>query len=206
MTTMVAHKTQYGVKFVGYSAWIIARKYGREVEYAQFDFVSGYAFLRSDCGSVKSELADLGPLVKSLPDLKSELQALLSQHPAHGLEEKGRNMVTLSQGQNTVCVAADTDVSKFIRQITKRFFEIEQVLEQAEKIGSEIQRRPYSEYIAGIRTTELREVEYHGFALLVDGKLLFYPDYRVAFVKAHKSGLYELHSIDHGTKINSRSN
>ena len=84
MTTMVTHKAQYGVKFVGYSAWIIARKHGREVEYATLDLITGYASVNGNCGRVNSQRADLGPLVRSLPDLKNELEVLLSQHPAHG--------------------------------------------------------------------------------------------------------------------------
>jgi hypothetical protein len=204
MTTTMAHKTKYGVQFIGYYASVMARKYGRDVEYATLDLITGYAFLRGDCGSVDSQLADLGPFVKSLPDLKSELQSLICQHSANG--GKSSNEVTLCRGENTVRVAADADVNRFIRQITKRFFEIEQVLEQADKIGSEIKRRPYSEYIAGIEETGLCEVEYHGFALLVDGRLILHPDYRVFFVKEHKPDLYEVHALDQGTTIKARSN
>jgi hypothetical protein len=175
MTTMAAHMTQYGVQFVGYSASVMARKYGREVDYATLDFITGYASVLGDCGWVNSKRVDLGSLVRSLPDLRSELQALLSQHPAHGLEEKGSNMITVSRGQNTICVAAGTDLKKFIRQMTKRFLEIEQVLEQAEKIGSEIKRRPYSEYLAGIEKTGLAQVEGHGFALYIGRRLISIP-------------------------------
>jgi hypothetical protein len=41
---------RYGVKFVGYSADVIARKYGRDVEYAVLDFVSGAASMNADGG------------------------------------------------------------------------------------------------------------------------------------------------------------
>jgi hypothetical protein len=153
-----------------------------------------------------SKRADLGPLVRSLPDLKSELQALLSQQSARGLEEKDANMVNLSRGQNTICIAVHTNVKKFIRQVTKRFFEIEQVLEQAEKIGSEIKRRPYSEYLAEIGKTGVAQVEYHGFALYIDRRLIFYPNHRVAFIKMHAPNLYEAHLLDQETRINARSN
>ena len=206
MTTMAAHTTQYGVQFVGYSASVMARKCGREVEYATLDFITGYASVNGDCGRVNSQRADLGPLVRSLPDLKNELEALLSQHPAHGLEEKGSNMITVFRGQNTIWVAAGTDLKKFIRQITKRFFEIEQVLEQAEKIGSEIKRRPYSEYLAGIEKTGLAQVEGHGFALYIGRRLIFHPNYQVAFVKMHAPHLYEVYSLGQQTNAKTSSN
>jgi hypothetical protein len=206
MMTMAAQTTQYGVKFVGYSAVVMARKYGREVEYATLDFITGYASVLGDYSSVTSKRADLGPLVRSLPDLKSELQALLSQHPAHGLEQKGSNRITVARGQNTICVAAGTDLKKFIRQITKRFLEIEQLLEQAEKIGSEIKRRPYSEYIAGIEKTGLAQVEGHGFALYIGRRLIFHPNYQVAFIKMVAPHLYEVYSLDQQTNAKTRSN
>jgi hypothetical protein len=48
----------------------------------------------------------------------------------------------MSCGENEICAAPETDVRKFIRQITKRFLEIEAVLEQAELVGSRIKRGP----------------------------------------------------------------
>jgi hypothetical protein len=43
-------------------------------------------------------------------------------------------MLSVSFGPNTVSVAPGT-VNRFIRQLTKRFIEIERVLEHAEEIG-----------------------------------------------------------------------
>ena len=67
--------------------------------------------------------------------------------------------------------AGDRAPSSAVRDA--RFLEIEQVLEQTEKIGSEIKRRPYSEYIDGIEKTGRCQVEVHGIALYVDGRLDF---------------------------------
>jgi hypothetical protein len=92
-------------------------------------------------------------------------------------------MVTLSYGEDEICAAPDTGLRKFIRQITKRFLEIEAVLEQAEPVGSRIKRRPYDEYIDEIGKTGLCRVEAFGFGLYVDGTLIFYPNYQVALVK-----------------------
>ena len=44
-------KAKYGVQFIGYSALVIAReKYGREVDYAMLDFVSGATSMHADGG------------------------------------------------------------------------------------------------------------------------------------------------------------
>jgi hypothetical protein len=148
-------QVMYGVKFVGYLAVVIARKYAREVEYATLDFVSGSVSVHGNGGGiVVSKRIDLGPFVKSLPELTSELQDLLHQRDGELVQESAgltapatgkSKMITLSCGPNIVSVAAGTEIKRFIRQVTKRFTEVEQVLEQAEAIGSGIKRRPYSE-------------------------------------------------------------
>ena len=44
----------------------------------------------------------------------------------------------MTRGQSAVGIAPGTDVSRFIREITKRFAEIEQLLEQVEETGLRI--------------------------------------------------------------------
>ncbi len=105
-------------------------------------------------------------------------------------------MISLPCGPNTVSVAPGTDIKRFIRQVTERFTEIEQVLEQAEEIGLGIKRRPYSEYIDEIAETGMCRVEGHGFGLFVDGKLLFYPNHQVALVRKAGENTFEMHSLD----------
>jgi hypothetical protein len=208
----MSRQAKYGVKFVGYSADVIARKHGREIKYANLDFVTGGASVWvEDCGLVMvPKRVDLGPFVRSLPNLASELGELLCQR-VQALKESGgtgtpNNMVSLSYDQNKILVAPETNVNRFIRQITKRFIEIEQVLEQAEQIGSRINRRPYSEYIDEIAKTGMSRVEGHGFALFVDGRLIFYPRHQVVLVKQQRPNLFQLFPLDEAPKINSRPN
>jgi hypothetical protein len=183
----MAHKVQYGVKFVGYSADVI--KKGCESAYATLDFVTGHASVHADQGWVSSKRADLGPFVRSLPKLITELQQRLCQRSNEPALARGGEMVRISCGENEkICAAPEVDVRKFIRQVTKRFLEIEAVLEQADRVGSRIKRRPYSEYIDEIGKTGVCRVEVHGTGLYVNGKLIFYPDYQVLFVKPHLDG------------------
>jgi hypothetical protein len=100
----------------------------------------------------------------------------------------------------------ETDVRKFIRQITKRFLEIEAVLEQAELVGSRIKRRPYGEYIDEIRKTGLCRLEAFGFGLYLDGKLTFYPNYQVALVKPVGANVFEVHALDPNPETGSQPN
>jgi hypothetical protein len=193
---------QYGVKFVGYSADVIARKYGREVQYATLDFVSDAASMHADGGWVMvRNRVDLGPFLRNLPNLASELEQLLRQHVAQAFEESENtgttgDTISLCNGQNKVCIAPDTNVNRFIRQITKRFFEIEPVLDQAYEIGSRIKRRPYSEFLDEIKKTGIAQVEGHGFGLFIDGTLSFYPDYQVAFVRPAGEQTFEVNLLD----------
>jgi hypothetical protein len=196
--SLMAHNAKYGVKFVGYSAHVIRK--GREVEYAALDFVTGRASVNADQGWVSSKRADLGAFVGNLPTLSTELQQRLWRRSDPSFKETdftcGSEMVRMSCGENEICAAPEMDVSKFIRQITKRFLEIEAVLEQAELVGSRIKRRPYGEYIDEIRKTGLCRVEAFGFGLYLDGKLIFYPNYQVALVKSGRPNIFEVHTLD----------
>ena len=208
---------RYGVKFVGYSADVIARKYGRDVEYAMLDFVSGAAFMRADGGLVTvPKRIDLKPFLESLPKLANELQeALLRQRNGElsqqttGVSERAGaadDRISVSFGPNTVLVAPGTVINRFIRQLTKRLVEIERVLEQAEEIGLRINRRPYSEYVDEAGKTGICRVEYHGYALFFGGRLIFYPSYQVVLVKAHEGNVFQFFPLDEAPKTNYRPN
>jgi hypothetical protein len=201
----VSSEPRYAVKFVGYAAFVIARKRHREIDYAYMDFVTGMSSIRADGGWVTAlNRIDLGAFVKTLPELANELRERLRQGAALAQASVGSSpqtrpdddLVRLSHGQNEVYVAPGTDVSRFIRQISKRFTEIEPVLEQAEQVGSRIKRRPYSEYIDEIGRTGLARVECHGFGLFLNGRLIFHPDYQVAFAKPAGSNIVEVHSLE----------
>jgi hypothetical protein len=208
---------RYGVKFVGYSAEVIARKNGRDVEYVMLDFVSGAALMHADGGWVTvPKRIDLKPFLESLPSLANELQeALLRQRNGELLQqatgvpertEAADDMVSVSFGPNTVSVAPGTVINRFIRQLTKRFIEIERVLEQTEEIGLRIRRRPYSEYLDEIAKTGIARVEGHGFGLFFDGRLIFYPSYQAVLVKEHGPNLFQVFPLDEAPKPSYRPN
>jgi hypothetical protein len=208
---------KYGVNFVGYRADVIARKYGRDVKYAMLDFVSGTAFMNADGGWVAVPKGiDLEPFLKGLPKLANEIQEALlrqrngelSQQTTSLPEQTGASgdMVTVSWGQNTVCIVPGTEINRFIRQLTTRFIEIKQLFGQAEEIGLRIKRRPYSEYLDEIAKTGICRVESHGFALFVDGRLIFYPRHQVVLVKPQRPNLFQLFPLDEAPEINSRPN
>jgi hypothetical protein len=52
----MSREPRYRVNFVGYSAYAVARKHGRDVDYAMLDFISGAAFMRADGGLCLSAL------------------------------------------------------------------------------------------------------------------------------------------------------
>jgi len=223
------HKTQYAVGFLGYSAKVIARgKYGRDVDYAMLDFVRGGVCMIADGGWVMvSNRSDLEPFLKDLPKLANEIQDRLrkgrgefSQQSA-GLPEpwdrlgalqavlrpSAEDMFTLSWGQNKISVASSTKITKFIRQVTQRFNEVQQLLEQAEEIGLQIKRRPYSEYIDELTETGLARVEAFGWGLFVQGKLIFKPDYQVFLVRpvGTRGDTFEVHPSNPTSQMNPHS-
>ena len=197
-------EAKYAVTFVGYSANVIARKYGREIQYATLDFVSGAAAMLADGGYVLvPRRIDLGSFLNSLPKLANELQSLqrqrdrkLSQQATPPAERTVAvcDMITLSCGPNTVSIAPRTDVNRFIRAVMKRFNEIEQILQQADVIGLRLNRRPYPAYIDEIAKTGICRVEGHGYGLFVNGRLIFYPNYQVICMKQAGETAFEVHS------------
>jgi hypothetical protein len=189
------------VAFCGYSAYVVARRYGREMKYGELDFVSGAVHMHADDGWVLvPKRADLEPFLKTLSEDADQLQDLVRKHTEQttGAVERtalAGERIEISKGPHIVSIAPGTKVSKFIRQITQRFDEVRKALEQAEEIGSRIKRRPYSEYIDEIEKTGISRIEHHGFALLVGGKLNFSPEYRLGFARM-VGNTCEVHSMD----------
>jgi hypothetical protein len=158
------------------------------MEYATLDFVCGAASMLAYGGYVRApSRIDLEAFLKNLPGHANELQGSLRQREAE--------IISLSFGPNTVSLAQGTKINGFIRQVTKRFTEVKQVLEQADEIGLRIKRRPYSEYIDEIGRIGICRVECHGYALFVDGRLIFYPKNQVRFVRV-TGNTAEVHSLN----------
>jgi hypothetical protein len=66
--TECAKVARHGVKFVGYTAYIVAIAEGDDIHYATVDFVSGGIVLVADDGFVTaSNCSELAPFVASLP-------------------------------------------------------------------------------------------------------------------------------------------
>jgi hypothetical protein len=194
-------KPKYGVQFIGYSADIVARKKGGDVNYAKLDFVSRFASLNAGGGLVMAR--DLGPFVNDLPKIVVELEELLKELASSlgGKACRGPYSVSLMPEQLSgarwieITISSEAEICEihipqgvhfrqFIRNVVKRFAEVEPVMEQAEIIGNSINRRPYEEYIKEIAETGLARVEYYGFALFIDGHLRLFPERRTALVQS----------------------
>jgi hypothetical protein len=187
---MLMSQVEFGVKFVGYSALVIARKYGRETEYAQLDFVTGSAIVHAQRGSVGTcHRLGLGPLLKSLPKVVGELQDRQRAAAADPF-------VTLTWGSNRIWIVPNAEVNTFVRQVTRRVAEIEDVLAQTEQIGARIERRPYEDFVDEIARTGVPRIEGHGFAIFRNGRLVFYPHHVVAFTKPTGHDTMEVHLLN----------
>jgi hypothetical protein len=205
-------KIKYAVQFIGYSAFVGAHENGHDVDYAQLNFVSGAASVNADDGWVLApSRAELSSIVAALPTRKREIRELLRQRAAQTVNQQLAAPVgeddpgLIELGDNTIRIKPGTKVNNFIRQVRARFSAIEQLLEQAEQIGSQITRRPYEEYIEEIDRTGLCRIEVHGFGAFQDGKLIFRPDYHVGVVKPHTEHVYEVWKMAGKTKPNSDS-
>ena len=167
----------YAVRFIGYSARIIARK--GNAEYAFLDFVSGAAGLCTNQGCLLvTKRAALPSAVADLPSCVDQLKSLVkSALPSDGCQ------VELRRGEVVVYLNRGADVERFVGQLARRYRAIEPILEQAERVGSEIKRPPYVDYIdEGAKTGTYRVVSY-GDAFFVDGELTYHPERRTVLIK-----------------------
>jgi hypothetical protein len=182
---------KYGVRFIGYSARVVARRNGRDVDYAQLDLVSGVRSIHAYGGWIMAH--EIGLFVNNLPQIAAELEELLRELESSlsGKASRGPYSATRLPEARKITISPDgeikipetVDVRRFVRKVVKRFGEVERVLEQATVISNTISRRPYSEYIEEIGKTGICRVEYYGDAFFVDGKLRFYPERRTTLVR-----------------------
>jgi hypothetical protein len=129
----------YAVRFIGYSARIVARK--GNAEYANLDFVSGAAALFANEGMVLvPKRHALSSAIADLPFCIDELKSLVKSVTP---DSDGRQ-VELRRGEVEICVNRGSDVDRLVNQITQRFREIESILEQAERsvLESNVRRTP----------------------------------------------------------------
>jgi hypothetical protein len=168
----------YGVRFIGYSADIIARK--GNADYASLDFVSGSTGLTADEGHLYvPKRAALSSAVADLPrcvdQLKSSVRSITPDSDGHWVELRG--------GEVSIWFSRSADIERFVSQLARRYRAIWPILEQAEKIGSEIKRPPYADYLDEMKKTGICRVVYYGFAFFVDGKLVYFPERQTFLVK-----------------------
>jgi hypothetical protein len=79
--------------------------------------------------------AALSSAVADLPSSVDELKSLVKSV----LPSDGRQ-VELRRGEVAIYVNRGADVERFVAQLARRYRAIEQILEQAERVGSEIKR------------------------------------------------------------------
>jgi len=173
----------YAVRFIGYSARIIARK--RNADYASLDFVSDMTGVFADDGYLSvPERAALSSAVAELPrsidHLRSSVNLLTPNSDGHRVELRG--------GEISIWINRGADIERFISQITRRYRAIEPILEPAKRLGSKIKRPSYDDYLDEIAKTGVARVVSYGVAHFVDGKLAYYPERETALMKPVADG------------------
>lgn len=163
----------YAVRFIGYCACIIARK--GNVEYANLDFVSSVLVPKNR--GLSSAVADLPSCTD---ELKSLVKSIMPNSDGH--------QVKMRREEAEIFVNRGADVDRFVSQIRARYREVEPILEQAEKVGSGIERPPYADYIQELARTGVGRVVHYGDGFFVGGKLLYRPKFQTCFVKPIGNG------------------
>lgn len=188
----MAHEAKYAVKFIGYAAFVVTRKKAQELTCARLDFVSGSVMLYADKGCLIVHHRDAIDVVRQLPRIVGKLENVLHKLSLSltGRVHEGAYSASIVPAQDgagsiiSITVAPGCDIHlclganlrKTVLALRKRLTdEFEQLLNQAEVIGTRIERRPYSEYIDELGRTGSARVEAHGYGLFVAGQLIFHP-------------------------------
>jgi hypothetical protein len=167
----------YALRFIGYSAYIMARK--RNAQYASLDFISGTAALFADGGFlIAPNRPALSSAVADLPSCIDELKLLVNSVSP----DSNGHWAELRRGEVGISVTRGANVERIVSQLARRYRAIEPILEQAERVGSEIKRLPYDDYIDEIAKTGFARVVSYGDAFFVDGKLAYCPERRTVLM------------------------
>jgi hypothetical protein len=113
----------------------------------------------------------LGPYIASLPARLDDLNEISKQ----SMTGRPDSYTELTHRDNQIHIALGDDPKKVIRRLANRLRQIEPVLKHADTVGSQIERRPYSEYIDEIRATDLAKPKVHGVGVFYNGKFIFHP-------------------------------
>ena len=189
---------QYGVNFVGYSAYVETRDDMDEFS-ADINFVAGGASVTLDGAYISARSrTELRPFLRQIAAKRRRLETLIREAETSGREvQDGQFSVMLDSEAESVILEADdnyarlplgTKLDRFIRKFSKRLDEIDDILRQAEDIGSKIERRPYQEYIDDFKRDGFFWVEGHGLAIYEGGKLNFTPRRQVGKVYPADAG------------------
>ena len=166
----------YAVRFIGYSASIIARK--GNAKYASLDFVSGAVGLCAKEGFLfATQRAALSSAVADLPSCVDELKSLVKS------ALPGEEWLEFRRGEVVFKLNRGADIERFVGQLARRYRAVEPILEQAERVGSEIKRPPYDDYIDEGANTGIYRVVSYGDAFFVDGELTYQPERRTVLIQ-----------------------
>jgi hypothetical protein len=154
---------KFYVKFIGYGAQIVT---GRGVECARLDFVTGITHLQISGGYIRaSNRQELSCFVTSLSTYLQEIKNRPKAPHRNGYME-------WTFGDSEIGLIPDANAEKILRKFQVLFCKIKSVLEQAEIMGLQIERRPYSEFIEEIESTGIARIEVHGVGVFKNGKLV----------------------------------
>jgi hypothetical protein len=168
---------EFQVQFIGYAAYIVTEK---ESMHAKLDFVTGGTYLHVRDGYIGvPNRRELASFAASLP---MHLDAMNDKLKRNRARDRGGN-IEWSFGKNEICLPIRADAGKCVRRFEMFRREVEPVLEQAEIIGLQLKRGPYSEYIDEIEKTRIARVVLYGVGVFNNGQLDFHRLNKTALVE-----------------------
>jgi hypothetical protein len=178
---------QLGVKFIGYSAFLVTPSMsGEDKILATLDFVTDYLFVPvpEEQGLLMvDEIGQLKPFLQKLQAAAPELDAILKSLTMEQQVEVGafrlRKDVTtgqtsISASRNELLLLENHNLGAVLEELMRRTADWDKVLKQIQRVGRQFKRLPYDEHIAGVREGAVT-VQVHGFGIFRSGHLTMLP-------------------------------
>lgn len=173
---------QLGVKFIGYSAFLVTPSgNGEDKMLANLDFVTGALFVPGPEGNallIVRKKEQLKPLLRQLRSAIPELQNAIKNSTEQEVDVRGFDVyvdpatsrIVVSAGENSLLLERDAELGLIVEDILQRTENWDSVLKQIDKVGRKFKRIPYDEFISNSQGGCF-SIQVHGFGIFRSGRL-----------------------------------
>ena len=156
-STVAKQNMKYRVQFVGYSAYITHRRDKKFL--AVIDFMTGATSVFIETAEIfLSNACEFLSFASSLSDFLKKF----SQSDAPKGDDK---IVDWVVGENKMTIDPPRRVPQVVQRLGKNMFQLHAMLQVVQVVGSQIERRPHSDFLSEVLKEGYARIELHGIGI-----------------------------------------